>query len=78
MRSEQVNELVRDIQCLLGGRVSGLRLLRWNNGLVLHGRARSYDAKQIAQEVVMRATKLPFLANEIEVLWPTTVEKYES
>ena len=78
MRSEQVNELVRDIQCLLGGRVSGLRLLRRNNGLVLHGRARSYYAKQIAQEVVMRATKLPLLANEIEVLWPTTVEKYES
>jgi hypothetical protein len=78
MKPEQVNELVRDIQCLLGGRVGGLRLLHRNNGLILHGRASSYYAKQIAQEVVMRATKLPLLANEIEVLWPTTVEKAES
>ena len=78
MKPQQINELVRDAQCLLGGRVSGLRLLRGNNGLVLHGRARSYCAKRLAQEVVMRATKLPFLANEIEVLWPTTVEKPES
>ncbi len=78
MKPEQINELVRDIQCLLGGRVSGLRLIRWNDGLVLHGSARSYYAKQIAQEVVMRATTLPLLANEIEVSWPTTMEKYES
>jgi hypothetical protein len=78
MNPAQVHDLVRDIQCLLGGRVSGLRLLRWNNGLVLHGRARSYYAKQLAQEVVMRATTLPLLANEIEVLWPTTVDQCES
>jgi hypothetical protein len=62
----------------LGGRVSDLRLLLRDNGLVLQGRAQSYYVKQLAQEMVMKATKLPVLANEIEVLSPTAVEGNES
>jgi hypothetical protein len=72
-----------DLACIntvrtLGGRVSDLRLLLRGNGLVLQGRARSYYAKQLAQEAVMKATKLPVVANEIEVLSPTAVEGNES
>jgi hypothetical protein len=62
----------------LRGRVSGLRLLLRDNGVVLQGRAASYYAKQLAQEAVMKATNLPLLANEIEVLSPTAVEGNES
>jgi hypothetical protein len=57
----------------LGGRVSDLRLLLRDNGVVLQG----YYAKQLAQEAVMKATKLPLLANEIEVLSATAVEGNE-
>ncbi len=38
-----------------------------DNGLVLHGQARSYYAKQLAQQAVMEAAELPIRANEIEV-----------
>jgi osmotically-inducible protein OsmY len=36
-------------------------------GVVLHGQAPSYYAKQLAQHAVMRATDVRILANEIVV-----------
>ncbi len=68
MRPEETDELAASVQCQLAGRVSDLRLLLTDNGLVLQGRAHSYYAKQLAQQAVMKATELPLLANDIEVL----------
>jgi hypothetical protein len=36
--------------------------------LILRGQAGSYHAKQVAQQIVMRATTLPILTNDIEVV----------
>jgi hypothetical protein len=49
------------------GRIRGLRLVAAGPGVILTGYARTYYAKQLAQEAVMAATDLPVLANEIEV-----------
>jgi hypothetical protein len=49
------------------GRVRDLRLVVTDKGVVLRGTAGTYYAKQLAQHVVMGATGLPILANEIEV-----------
>jgi hypothetical protein len=73
-----VDQLAVPIQCQLGGRVRDFRLLLRDNGLVLQGRAPTYYAKQLAQEMVMKVTELLVLANEIEVLSPTTGEGNES
>ena len=60
-------ELEAHIQCRLGGHVRDLRLVVAEKGLILRGHARTYYAKQLVQHAVMEATKLPILANEIEV-----------
>jgi CheY-like chemotaxis protein len=53
---------------LLGRRVVGLRVEVRDGGLVLHGRAASYHAKQLAQHAAMAVTDLPLIANKIEVV----------
>jgi hypothetical protein len=55
------------LQGQLNGRIRDLRLSFAGTGLVLHGFARTYYAKQLAQHAVMHQTALPILANEIEV-----------
>lgn len=50
------------------GRVKGLRLERRDEGLVLHGRVRTYYIKQLAQQAILEAGGVPLLANEIEVI----------
>jgi hypothetical protein len=50
----------------LAGRVHYFRVQVRDTGLILHGRAHTYYAKQLAQHVVMEAG-FPILANEIEV-----------
>jgi len=55
------------LQRRLAGRVRDLRVDVRPNGLVLHGRAATYHAKQIAQQVVMEMVPVPLLANDIEV-----------
>jgi hypothetical protein len=42
-------------------------VIRTSSGKALRGFAHTYYAKQLAQHAVMEATKLPILANEIEV-----------
>ena len=64
----ELDELEARLQSCLSGRVSGLRLRFHGDGLILRGWTRTYYAKQLAQHAVMAATKLPILANEIEVL----------
>jgi hypothetical protein len=68
MKPEEIDRLVAAVQCQLAGRVSDFRLLLRDTGLVLQGRAHSYYAEQLAQQAVMRATELPLLVNDIEVL----------
>lgn len=55
---------------LIGRRIRDLRIEVRGAGLVLHGRANSYHAKQLAQHAVMTVTDLPLIANEIEVVDP--------
>jgi hypothetical protein len=68
MKPEEIDRLKVAVQNQLAGRVSDLRLMLTEQGLVLQGRARSYYAKQLAQHAVIMATELPLLANDIEVL----------
>ena len=62
-----LDHLENRIQAKLTGRVRNLQLLQHDGGLVLRGLARTYHAKQLAQHAVMSETKLPILANEIDV-----------
>lgn len=55
------------LRAQLAGRVVGLRLVIQDSGVVLHGIARTYYAKQLAQHAVMQAVGLPIRANKIEV-----------
>ena len=51
----------------LQGRVHHFRVELPDSGLVLHGRAQSFHAKQLAQHAVMEATRTPIGRNNIEV-----------
>jgi hypothetical protein len=70
MKSDEVERLAEYVRSQLSGRIQDLRLMARGNGLVLRGRAHSYYAKQLAQELVRRVTGLTLLANEIKVLKP--------
>jgi hypothetical protein len=63
----EVEQLETRVQSRLHGRVRNFRLTARGSGLVLTGSSRTYYAKQLAQHVVMEATVLPILANEIQV-----------
>jgi hypothetical protein len=63
-RHEYAEVLVRQ---RLGGRVGDLCVLVCQEGVILRGRARSYHAKQLAQEAIMHALGLLIVANHIEV-----------
>lgn len=62
-----IAQLEAQVQELLSWRACNVRLALRDNGLVLRGCARTYYAKQLAQQAVMEATVLRILANEIEV-----------
>jgi hypothetical protein len=64
MTPEEAESLLRQ---RLGSRVAGLRVLIYEGGITLQGRAFSYYAKQLAQHGAMCILGLPILANEIEV-----------
>ena len=65
---ELLSELEMHVQNRLNGRVAEFRLSMQLNGLVLKGHARSYYAKQLAQQAIMEAVHLNIAANEIEVM----------
>ena len=54
------------IQSRLGSRVSSLRLQAVGHGLVIHGQATTYYAKQLAQHFLMDASPRPVVENLIE------------
>src|SRR5579864_58487 len=64
---EVVHQLESNVKRHLYGRLRDFRLVVQDNGVILHGRTTSYYAKQLAQEAVRAATKLPILANVISV-----------
>jgi hypothetical protein len=61
-------ELERIVNDRLQGRVRAFHLAVEGRGLVLRGTARSYYAKQVAQQLVMELTTVPIVANDVEVL----------
>ena len=62
-----VKQIESQINRRLGGQVNDLRVVVQGEGLVLQGRARTYHAKQLAQQAAMEITERPILANEIRV-----------
>jgi hypothetical protein len=62
-----VAELEAHVQCRLSGQVRDFQLVVADKGILLRGQAHTYYVKQLAQHAVMEATRLPILANEIEV-----------
>ena len=64
--AEQLETLIQ--RHLLGrARLRRFRVLVQRQGLILHGCAATYYAKQLAQHAAMEVSGLPILANEIEV-----------
>jgi hypothetical protein len=66
--SFDLDEIQAHVQSDLMGRVLDLRLSNRGMGLVLRGQARTYYAKQLAQQAVMKLTTIPIIANDIEVI----------
>ena len=64
----RLDRLEGSLQANLGGRITNLQLKLEEAGVILHGRARTFYAKQLAQQAFMRLSDLPILANEIEVV----------
>ena len=65
--SQREEDLELLLHSRLGSRIRELRVVLRPNGIVLQGYATTYHAKQLAQHAVMEATRLPLLANDIEV-----------
>ncbi len=63
----EIERLEVKMRSRLGGQVRDLRLVVNGRGFVLLGHARTYYAKQLAQQAAIEGTPLPLLANEIEV-----------
>jgi hypothetical protein len=66
LNPEAIDRLTESLRAQLSGRVRDLRLSAQGDVLVLRGRAGSYYAKQLAQELIRRATAV-LLINEIDV-----------
>jgi hypothetical protein len=66
--AEDIGNIENRIRHQLSGRLRDFRLEVADAGIVLHGRARTYYAKQLAQHAIMAAIALPILRNEIEVV----------
>lgn len=56
------------VKPLLGGSIQAFELIVGDGGIVLHGIAHSYYAKQQAQYAVMHSTRTPILSNDIAVV----------
>lgn len=70
----ELTEIAAHVKERTAGRVRQVRLVLRGGGVVLHGRCRTYYAKQLAQHALMKVTSLPILANEIEVLGPAACQ----
>lgn len=68
LTAEEVEYVRSRVENELSGRLRHFDLQFRGRGLVLFGRTRTYYGKQLAQHAVMRATDLPVLENQIEVV----------
>jgi hypothetical protein len=64
---DAATELEAHIQSHLSGELREFRIDVQAEGLLLQGHARTYHARQQAEQEVRDATGLPILGNEIEV-----------
>lgn len=64
---DTLNAALARINKVLRGRLRDARLLVRNGGVVLRGTAKSYYAKQLSQNIIMREFSLPIAANDISV-----------
>jgi hypothetical protein len=64
----EIDRLAAETGQKLRGRLSGLRIELRGGGVVLHGTASSFYAKQLALHAVMTGTRLPVVRNEIRVV----------
>jgi hypothetical protein len=64
---DQAAELESHVQRKLWGWVREFQLEIAEEGIILRGRAQTFYAKQLAQQAIMEATRVPILANYIEV-----------
>jgi hypothetical protein len=63
----EIPRLERKLRDQLRGRVRNFCVRLQGHGLILQGSASTYHAKQLAQHVIMKATRVPIVANDIEV-----------
>jgi hypothetical protein len=64
---DELSDLESNLRIRLNGRIRQLRLTRRGHGLVIHGQAQTYYAKQMAQVELMETFHITVLANDIEV-----------
>jgi hypothetical protein len=64
---EDLSDLESHLRIRLNGRIRQLRLTLRDHGLVIHGQAQTYYAKQMAQVELMETFHVTVHANEIEV-----------
>jgi hypothetical protein len=64
--NDAVADLETNVRGRLGRQVPDFHLVAADVGLILRGRVASCYAKQLVQHAVMKSTRLPILANEIE------------
>jgi hypothetical protein len=62
-----VERLEAEIRRSLGGRLKEFSVDARAQGLVLHGRSRTYHAKQLAQQAALDISGMPILSNDIRV-----------
>lgn len=62
-----IRQLENQVSRRLEGRLRDFSLVVEDDGVILHGRTTTYYAKQLAQEAVRGAIRLPILANFIAV-----------
>ena len=67
-RASELEQIEAHVQSKLNGHLRHFHIRMQSDGLVLRGHSRTYYAKQLAQHAVMKATDIPILRNEIEVV----------
>lgn len=62
-----IRELEDRLRSRLGNRIRDLKISHGSGGLILHGHAHTYHAKQLAQHTLMKISDIRVIGNEIAV-----------
>lgn len=65
--SATLDRIEEDIRRMFLRRVHDFHIEALDDGLVLHGRTKTFHGKQLIQHAVMKATEIPLAANNINV-----------